>query len=223
MDQISTLISIQSGKIIKEPKYESAFDKNQYHQKIQIKNTGLVGDEIADKKHHGGIDKAVFANSFKNYKQWSEFLGLKELNFGALGENLTFDNICEDDVCIGDIHKIGTTILQVSQPRKPCWKISHRWDNKDFTKHIYKTGRTGWYYRVLQEGFINKNDKVKLVQKGESQISIALANQVYQDPDSNKDIAKILLDSKILATAWRNGLIKRLTKEEKLSYMIPPK
>lgn len=217
---ISKLISLQVGKVTTSgdknssdtltKQYTTGSYKNPVEEKQKVTKLGIIGDEVADTKHHGGIDKAVFANSFLNYPKWIRFLGAESLPFGALAENLTLDSIDESDVCIGDIHKIGSVTLEVSQPRQPCWKISRRWNNKDFMKYIYDSGETGWYYRVLSEGEIEKGDMVELVKKADDPISIAQANSVMRDPSSDTELTQRLLDSEVLAQAWKNGLQKKI-------------
>ena len=182
---ISKVVSLQVGKVkiiqdddsIKNKSWSTGSYKEAVSDARDVTFDGIKGDEVADLIHHGGKDKAIFANSFENYKDWAIYLGKKNLEFGALAENLTLSKIKEEDVCIGDIHKIGTTTLEVSQPREPCWKISKRHNNKTFTKHIYDTGRTGWYYRVLEEGKIKKNDNVELLRRVKNPITILQANK----------------------------------------------
>ncbi len=155
------VISLQVGKVkshgdknskeFLEKYWESASFKDVVEDKVWANKLSLVGDEVADKVHHGGLDKAIFANSYENYEHWAEFLNLKDIPFGALAENLTLSGFHESNVCLGDVHRVGAALLQVTQPRKPCWKISRKWNNKNFTKEIFTSGLTGWYYRVLEE------------------------------------------------------------------------
>lgn len=182
---ISKVVSVQVGKIkiiqddsMKNKSWSTASYKDIISDTVDVRFDGIEGDEVSDLIHHGGKDKAIFANSFENYKDWAIYLGKKNLEFGALSENLTLSKIKEKDVCIGDIHKIGTTILEVSQPREPCWKISKKHNNETFTKNIYDTGRTGWYYRVLEEGKIKKNDSVELLRRVKNPITILQANKI---------------------------------------------
>lgn len=182
-------------------------------QKAEITTTGIKGDKVADTKHHGGIDKAVFANSYKNYAKWQSFLKLdKPLEYGALAENLTVEKIDEDDVFIGDIHQIGEVILEVSQPREPCWKIGQKWHNKYFTKYIYDSGETGWYYRVLKTGMINQDDEIKLLKRVNDTISIKKANEILREPKNHPHEVNYLLNLDVLSEAWKNSLKKRVVK-----------
>lgn len=220
MEIISKVLSIQIGKVvtigdenssdITKKQYTTASYKHPILEDARVTKLSIIGDSVADTIHHGGIDKAIFANSFNNYPTWQACLNKEELPFGVLGENITFDTIDESDVCIGDIHKIGTVMIEVSQPRQPCWKISRMWEQKDFMHEIYSSGRTGWYYRVLKEGSFKKDDIVELVSRVKNSITILKANEILRDPKNNHIMAQQLLDLDILAVAWSKSLRKRL-------------
>lgn len=227
---VAKVLSVQTGKVTREgdenskeflaKAYETASYKVPVYKSLRVTKNGIEGDFVADTVHHGGVDKALFANSFKNYESWKNFLEPEHLEFGALAENLTFDEIDETSVCIGDVHKIGSVILEVSQPRKPCWKISRRWKNKHFTKEIYDTGKTGWYYRVIQEGILAKGDNVELIDRQNVLVSIQEANDAFKDPDEYTKTAEKLMSMDVLAPAWKRGLEKRVAnKNEVLEYM----
>ena len=219
MNIIAKILSVQIGKVTttgdKESKdflkkqYTTASYKNPVNGKVTVTKLTIIGDSVADTIHHGGVDKAVFANSINNYPTWQKFLGKDELPYGALGENLTFDTIDESDVCIGDIHKIGSVTMQVSQPRQPCWKISRMWEHNDFMKEIYDSGKTGWYYRILEEGTFEANNKVELISRLDNRITIFEANETMRNPSAYPKRAKYLLELDVLAKAWFNSLNKR--------------
>ncbi len=222
------IVSIQIGKVKsygnKDSKdfltkyWESGSFKEPTLERVRAGKLGLSGDEVADKIHHGGEEKAIFANSYENYSEWSEFLG-KEISFGALSENLTISGLHESNVYLGDIHKIGEATLQVSQPRKPCWKISKRWNNKKFTHEIYATGLTGWYYRVLEEGFLGAGDEVILLSREAEQVSILDANMAFANPIMHRDILEKILSVPSLAPSYRASIEKRISGEFSLEYM----
>ncbi len=214
---ISEVVSLQIGKIrtiednsMKEGSWSTGSYKEPVSNIIDVNFNGLKGDEVSDLVHHGGEHKAIFANSYENYKQWEEYLGVDTLTFGALAENLTLSELKEEDVCIGDIHKIGTVTLEVSQPREPCWKISKKHNNKTFTKEIYDSGRTGWYYRVLEEGQIRKGDSVELLRRIDNPITILKANEILRDTKENIELANFLIDLEVLGEPFRKSLKKKL-------------
>ena len=220
MNTIAKIISVQIGKVVTsgdkdgkdflKKEYTTASIKNPIDTKVSVTKLSIIGDSVADTIHHGGVDKAVFANSINNYDTWKKFLNKENLPYGALGENLTFDTLDESTVCIGDIHKIGTVTMQVSQPRQPCWKISRRWEHNDFSKEIYNSGKTGWYYRILKEGNFQTGDSVKLVSRLDKRLTIFEANETMRDPISYPNRVEYLLNLDLLAAAWLSSLQKKL-------------
>lgn len=221
------VVSLQTGKVktygdaqklgFLEKEWQSGFFKEVRHTPVMAFFGGLEGDEVADKAHHGGLDKAIFANSYENYPHWASYLGVESLPFGALGENLTISNLHEKSVMLGDIHMVGEAILQVTQPRKPCWKISRRWNNKSFTSKIYTSGLSGWYYRVLKEGYIKKNDEI-IVKPQVSGISILDANMAFCEPLKNRAVLEEILKLDV-ASLYKKSIILRLEGKSNLSYM----
>ena len=208
-----------SKKSFEEKAWETASFKEPIYEPAFVSFMGLDGDEVADTVHHGGIDKAVFANSYENYPLWGKFLHVSHLPMGALAENLTLSGVHERTVCLGDIHHIGSVILRVSQPRKPCWKIAKRWDSRNFTEEIYTSGLSGWYYQVLQEGLICKNDTIFLQEKGKMGISILEANRAFRDPQASKQCLKNILTISSLAPSYLESISMRLSGKFSLEYM----
>jgi len=199
--------------------WQTAAFKEPLSTPVYITKNGILGDEVADTKHHGGIDKAVFANSYENYSLWSKYLNQENLPFGALSENLTLTTLHETNVCLGDVHLMGKVILRVSQPRKPCWKISQRWLDRGFTKEIYDSKLSGWYYSVMHEGILQKGEDVEILQKGLYQISIFEANEAYKNPHENRATLEKILEIPNLAESYYESIEKRLLGKADLEYM----
>jgi MOSC domain-containing protein YiiM len=132
---------------------------------VTLDRRNLAGDAQADLRVHGGPHKAVMAYSAEHYPRWREELGLNEeqFPFSAFGENLTIAGLDEETVCIGDVHQIGSALLQVSQPRSPCWKLARKWQMPDLPKRLVMSKRSGWYYRVMQEGSLQRGDDIVLL------------------------------------------------------------
>jgi MOSC domain-containing protein YiiM len=140
---------------------------------------GLTGDEQADLSVHGGPDKAVYACSLGNYAAWKAAFPQYQalLVPGGLGENLTIDGIAEVDVCMGDQVRIGTALLQVSQPRQPCFKFALRFNDVAMPRAMVRNGMTGWYYRVLQPGVLGTGDEVWLMARPRPEWTIERTNR----------------------------------------------
>ncbi len=132
---------------------------------VEVTSVGLRGDAHGDPVHHGGVEKAVHHYPFEHYRSWSEWYPAAAEHFDApayFGENLSTRGITEETVCVGDVFRAGQTLLQVSEVRQPCWKLSHRCGVAGFAHRVQETGRTGWFYRVLEPGTIAAGDPMVL-------------------------------------------------------------
>ncbi|WP_019831417.1 MOSC domain-containing protein [Sphingomonas sp. PR090111-T3T-6A] len=145
----------------------SGFVKRAVSGRIPVAALGLTGDEQADLTVHGGPEKAVYGYAARHYASWqAEFPEhAARLTPGGFGENLTIEGLDEDAICVGDIHRIGSAVLQVCQPRQPCFKLALRFEDNRLPKAMVRTGRAGWYYRVLEEGELGAGDAVTLVER----------------------------------------------------------
>jgi MOSC domain-containing protein YiiM len=131
---------------------------------VTLRALGFDGDGVADKKNHGGIDKAICVYSLDHYPFWEKILGIK-VPAAAFGENLSVSNLKEDDVCIGDIFLLGTAAVQISQPRQPCKTLAARYGRNDLAKLVVNSGFTGFYFRVLQEGIVEMGTPLWFLRK----------------------------------------------------------
>jgi len=208
------LQSIQAGQIRSYQdengrQWESAIDKTRVVGEVEVQNDGLVGDQQADLKHHGGIDKAVLGYSCDYFAKWQNEFPDWSVVAGCFGENLTIAGQTETDVCIGDVFQIGNCQLQVSQPRQPCWKLAKKIGIAKLAVRVQQLGWTGWYFRVLKTGVIQAGDSITLVERVDDNMSIQRANEImYAQPrNSADDLA--LSKCPELSAAWREGLEKR--------------
>ncbi|MBX9859598.1 MAG: MOSC domain-containing protein [Sphingomonas sp.] len=169
MTVIATLQSLQLGKIapIGPEGVPSGIVKYPVAGPVELRGHQLLGDETADLTVHGGPDKAVYGYSADLYPVWAAErpAHAARLTPGVFGENLTIAGITEADLCIGDIHAIGTARLQVCQPRQPCFKFALRFEDATMPKAMVRSGRSGWYYRTIEEGILQAGDEVTLVDR----------------------------------------------------------
>lgn len=135
--------------------------KHQVHGAVIVRYLDLDGDEQADLTVHGGRDKAVYVYPSEHYALWRKELPELEFPYGAFGENLTVDGMLETEVRIGDVLRIGTAEFVVTQPRMPCYKLAVRFDRVDMLKRLLRTGRSGFYLRVLKEGVLTAGDAIE--------------------------------------------------------------
>jgi len=163
------IASIQIGRIapLGPERVQSAFIKSAVNGPVMAGALGLDGDHQADLSVHGGPEKAIYAYSTARYPDWAAAFPDLAPRFvaGAMGENLTVDGMIEDDLCVGDVHALGGALLQVCQPRQPCFKLALALGEPRLARHMVRTGHSGWYYRVLREGPIAPGDELVLAER----------------------------------------------------------
>lgn len=183
----------------------SAFVKRPRTGKVQLLEEGLAPDEQADRNNHGGPDMALHLYPLDHHAYWRSRLGDIEVldEPGAFGSNLSVKNITEDDVHIGDRFTLGSALIEISQPRQPCWKIEHRFssvckqpeDAKGMVMHILETARCGWYFRVLETGEVQAGDCLARVETGEEAWPISRAMRALilgkATPDEFAELAQM--------------------------------
>src|SRR5688572_24480431 len=138
--------------------WTSGIYKSPVHGRVALSLTNLAGDGQADLRVHGGPDKAVCVYAAEHYSSWREELGVEDCGPGWFGENFSVEGQSEKDAAVGDTYRIGTALVQISQPRAPCWKLGRRWNRPDMPKLVVQSGRTGWYLRVLEPGEVECGD-----------------------------------------------------------------
>jgi len=157
--------------------WTTAIFKEPVHARVFLDSKNLEGDEQANKKHHGGKDKAVCCFPVEHYAFWREELGLgAAFAYGAFGENFTLAGMPEDRVCIGDIYAVGTARVQVCQPRMPCINLARKWNCETMPKRMEQLGHSGYYLRVLQTGEVGAGDTLTLLERPQPDITIAFVN-----------------------------------------------
>ena len=211
-----TIQSIQVGRLVSEGDpgskdllerhWTTGFYKTPVQGPIKMTRLGLVGDAVADTKHHGGPDKAVLCYAASHYELWAAEHPQLRMTAGALAENLTLTGVDESRVCIGDRFRVADCEIEVSQPRQPCWKIARRWGVKTLTKEVTVSGRTGWYVRVVQEGTIDVGQPLELLDRPNPEWSVARANNVLFGRESDRLAVIELMSVKELAEAWRESI-----------------
>ena len=199
----------QAGKI-----FSTAIFKKQVAGPVFVHKMNLAGDRQADLKNHGGEDKAVYAFSFDHYAYWSSVLNKPDMPFGQFGENLTIAGLDEASLYIGDHLKIGNCLLEISQPRIPCFKLGLIMGTPDMPRLFIENGATGIYFRVLQEGEIKAGDSVEIVSRGKHQLPVKTLFTSYFDPNlRNPGVLETALDIPDLAAEWKEKILKKLAIE----------
>jgi MOSC domain-containing protein YiiM len=214
-----TLVSSQVGQPTKygrddaadphDRSWTTAFFKSPVAGPVFAGRTNIVGDAQADLENHGGVDKAVLAYAASHYDLWRRELARPELCFGGFGENLTIAGLTEESICIGDVWSLGEAMFQVSQPRQPCWKLARRWRITELAALVIANGRTGWYLRVLQAGWIEAGQDLTLIERPHPNWTVARANEVMHHRKSDKALARELTALPELSASWQASLRKR--------------
>lgn len=170
---------------------------------------GLEGDVQVDLENHGGKDKAIYVYTAENYRFWEKELDNPPFPYGQFGENFTVSGMPDEAVHIGDIFQVGKIVVQVTQPRVPCFKLGIKMGTPSFVDTFLKSGRTGFYFRVLEEGEVCSGDPIVRVQEGTERLTIADAMlAIIKGPRQQEIIAKALR-IEALSQSWRKSLEKR--------------
>lgn len=186
--------------------------KNRIEGPIKLGNEGFIGDHQADRRVHGGPEKAVHHYAAENFEQLAERFpaAADQLIPGSIGENISTTGWTEHTVCIGDIFRLGDTTLQVSQPRSPCWKIDHRYGVEGMASFVAESGHTGWYYRVLKTGTVTSGAHFELIERLPGAISLAAFWQCWLEHRPDPDALARLVEAPGLTPGWQKKLVDRL-------------
>jgi len=184
----------------------SGFVKQAVDVPVAVTPLGLDGDQQADLTVHGGPEKAVYGYAGSHYALWraEQPQHAARMIDGAMGENLTIAGLEESGICVGDVHAIGTALLQVCQPRQPCFKMALRFEDKRLPKAFVKSGRAGWYYRVLRTGTIARGDAVTLQDRPHPDFAFTrLIEIIYHGRVAQAELAR-MATMEGLASQWRD-------------------
>jgi len=184
--------------------------------RVMVHRLNIDGDDQADRRVHGvGFDMAIYVYPVEHYAFWAKELGRDGFPYGQFGDNLTVEGLSEDTVRVGDTFRVGGTLLQVTQPRIPCYKLTMRMEEgPDFPARFQETGRMGFYCRVLEEGEVSAGDSIELVEGDNGAVTIAEFIRVYLYEAHEPASLKRVLASRFLSEPWRMYLEKMLKKAE---------
>ena len=211
---IGILEQVRIGDIgfIAQSGIRSGIKKTAQLGSVRINFNGIEGDHQAE-SFHGGGDRAVLQYDPAHYDIWTrefpENAGLFAI--GKLGENLVADGMSENNMCVGDKVRIGTALLQVSQFRQPCFKLNHYFNNKNMARFTQSTGRTGWFYRVLDEGVVRAGDAIILIERPHPEWTILRLQHYVYDASDDMEIAQTLAQLSFLGDEIRGVFENRLT------------
>jgi MOSC domain-containing protein YiiM len=158
--------------------------------------------------------QAVLLYAAAHYPRWQRELGRPEIGPGGFGENFTLDGISEATACAGDVYGLGEVRIQVTGPRYPCWKIGRRWQMPELTRLVAESGRTGWYCRVLDEGWIEPGLPLTLIERPYPDFTMALINDFGHFRNHDLATARALAACPAMEEFWRRLVLARATGGE---------
>jgi MOSC domain-containing protein YiiM len=198
---------VWNGQIV-----ETGIFKEAVEGRVAVRRLNLEGDRQADLTVHGGLDKAIYAYPAEHYSFWREQFPEMELPWGMFGENLTLTGLLEDTVHIGDHFQVGSAKLMVTQPRLPCFKLGIKFGRDDILRRFLVSGRTGFYFAVLEEGEVAAGDSISLLHSDEHQIKVADIVRLYREDKYNLELIRRVLAVEALAEVWREYFQERIEK-----------
>ena len=191
--------------------YKSAIGKEPVKE-AYLSKEGIRGDDVANHDFHGGPDRALCLYPFEHYAKWETEFGNK-LVLPAFGENITSFGLLETEVFIGDIYKIGEATVQVTQGRVPCSTISKFNSIESLLGRVFETCLTGIFFRVLEEGYINRNSEIILLQRQASSVTVFTATSAVLHQKADENTVRKILDIKELSEEWRRKLESIMAKK----------
>ena len=203
-------MSVGSGKVL------SGIHKTPVKGRVQMGRWNLSGDGQADLESHGGVEKAVYVYAHDHYAFWESELGRRDLQPGAFGENFTAEGMTDVVVGLGDVYRVGTGVVRVTQPRVPCAKLGALFGDPRFPKRFLASRRPGFYLEVLEEGMVEEGNEVELLERDPKGMPVAEALSIRFFDAGNEAALRRILSIGALSQAWRTdieSLVARLQRE----------
>ncbi|KAG5928609.1 hypothetical protein E4U42_000323 [Claviceps africana] len=224
--EVDTLLEVRVSGMNKMPglNVPTGIDKKPVDRPVKVNKMGLEGD-WHDLTFHGGPDKAILGYCSSHYPNWATSYPDRREKFvpGGFGENLVTPRMNERNVCIGDVVSVGPEVqLQVSLPRQPCFKLNHRFSLKNFAPVTYQTSRTGWYYRVVQEGTVRAGDEIRLVERRHPRWTIERVQEYLHRDKDNLEMNRLLAELEALGEESRGQFRNRVARATRKKAPRPP-
>ncbi|MCY4070751.1 MAG: MOSC domain-containing protein [Chloroflexi bacterium] len=203
---VSQPIAVEIG----EQRYHTGIYKSAVAGRLWLGRAQLAGDGQADMENHGGPNRAVYCYPHEHYAYWSGQLARDDFEYGQFGENLTTQGLLENKVCVGDAFQVGEAIIQVTQPRVPCYKLANKLGIPTFAKTFLQANRSGFYARVLEEGSVGAGDVILPVEKDPVGMTVAEVNAALYLDTGDRAAAERALQIEALSPGWRRSFEKLL-------------
>jgi len=213
MKLVSVNVGLPRTLTWKGATFQTVIFKTPVAGRIMLRTTNLDGDGQADLSVHGGRNKAVYGYPSEHYAAWNaELPELVNLDraWGAFGENFTTEGLLENAIFIGDRYRIGSAVVMVMTPRQPCYKLAAKFQRDDIIERFILSGRSGFYFSVIEEGEVGAGDEIELLGREEITLSVAQVNTLYTAKSPDRDMLQRSLQIKSLPEGWRNRFRTRL-------------
>ena len=209
MKIISVNVGLPREVVWKGITVQTAIFKEPVAGAVAIRELNLAGDQQADLTVHGGSEKAVYAYPVEHYEYWRKQLSDVSLSWGLFGENLTTEGLLEDTLCIGDLLRIGSAVLQVTQPRMPCYKLELRFNRDDMIKRFLLSGRSGFYLSVIEPGNVIAGSKIEILDRDPEAVTVSDLMRLYLGQIRDPQLLQRAINVGSLPEHWKQLLTTR--------------
>ncbi|NTS75793.1 MOSC domain-containing protein [Catenovulum sp. SM1970] len=205
------VLGLYQGKKAQKYGLTTAIDKSLIEQPIYLSYSGFADDECADTRHHGGAERALHQYPSEHYTYWQQTYGGNLWQVSGMGENISSQGMLESDVFIGDRYQFGQAVIEVSQPRSPCFKLNKRWQVDGLALAMQQNHKTGWLYRVIEPGLVEPDQQLELIERPKQAMSVQQTSHAFFSTPLEQAALEALLAQSRLSVSWREKVDKRLS------------
>ena len=211
MQIVSTNIAKPTTIVWNDQEVKTGIYKTPINKPIYLGKEGVKNDEVSDRRVHGGEFKACYLFSENHYPYWKNLYPNLDWNYGMFGENLTIKDLDETKVFIGDIYKVGNALVQITQPREPCFKFGVKFGTQQVLNQFINHGFPGTYVRILEEGFVKNGDTFTLIERPKSTLTISQFFNLLFSKEKNQRLIELAIQNEALPLKKRKKLEVYLT------------
>lgn len=210
MKVISTNLGTPTTFVWEGKEEQTGIYKKPVNKALFLTSTDVAEDHVMDREHHAGVNKACYLFSADNYPYWKKLYPELDWDWGMFGENLTIDSFDESNMRVGDIYKLGTSLIQVSQPREPCYKLGIRFGNQDILMQFIDHKRPGTYVRILEEGEVKTGDILELQEQSENELTTQQFYELIYMRKKPKELLKLFMNNPSVPQYKKDRYLKYL-------------
>ena len=212
MKVISTNISETKTISFRGQDVKTGIFKYSIPEGIFLEKEDVSNDSVVDRRYHGGIDKACYIYATDHYNYWQELYPDLKFEWGMFGENLSIENLDEKNIYIGDIYQLGEAVVQISQPREPCFKLGARFDTAKVVKQFLNANFPGIYLRIIKEGKVFVGDEMVLIESPEKTLTVLQYYRTICDMKPKEEWKTLLLNSKFVRETKKTEILKKASR-----------